>query len=259
VHLLLPPSEGKTSGGRGRPLNRRAPGAGPLADARAKTLAALGTLVGGADSDAAAALLLPPGVVADALAANRAVLESPTAPALRRYAGVVYDGVDFDTLGSTEQRVAARATLIFSGLFGVVRGGDPVPEYRVPAKAVLPGLGVAAAFWRPVLAEALPPLLRRGLVVDLRSSDYAAMWRPDPTLADRVVGIRILSPVPRGGHAVISYNSKYAKGRLARALVRRQARGEDIRTVDDVVAAWSEWDGAAGAEPTPSGLDLVTR
>ena len=53
-----------------------------------------------------------------------------------------------------------------------------VPDYRVPAKATLPGIGVAATFWRPVLGVTVPALLAPGLVVDLRSSDYAAMWRP---------------------------------------------------------------------------------
>ena len=129
----------------------------------------------------------------------------------------------------------------------------------MPAKAVLPGLGIAGTYWRPVLTETMPSIVRRGLVVDLRSSDYAALWRPDRTHADRVTTVRVLSPAPRGGHAVISYNSKFAKGRLAAELVRRRAAGEPVDAVDDVVAAWLRWDGAAGAERTASGLDLYTR
>jgi cytoplasmic iron level regulating protein YaaA (DUF328/UPF0246 family) len=259
VHLLLPPSEAKTSGGRGRPLRRRPPADGRLAAARTAAIDALLELVGADATAAAQALLLPAGVAADALATNAAVLDSPTTPALRRYSGVVYDGLDHAHLAPAEQRVAERSSWVFSGLFGVVRGDEPVPEYRVSAKAVLPRLGVAGTYWRPVLTEVLPELLRRGLVVDLRSSDYAAMWRPDPGTAERVLGIRVLSPAPRGGHAVISYNSKFAKGRLVAELVRRAAGGEPVRTVDDVVAAWSRWDGAAGAEPTRAGLDLYTR
>jgi cytoplasmic iron level regulating protein YaaA (DUF328/UPF0246 family) len=110
-----------------------------------------------------------------------------------------------------------------------------------------------------VLSELLPDLLRRGLIVDLRSSDYAAMWRPDPATAKRVVGVRVLSPAPRGGHAVISYNSKFAKGRLVAELVRRVAAGGTVRTVDDVADAWLRWPSAADAVPTPTGLDLYTR
>jgi len=259
VHLLLPPSEGKTAGGRRRPLRNRPADDSPVAAARSATLAALLDLVSGDPQAAAEALLLPAGVAADALAADAAVLDSPTTPALRRYAGVVYDGLGYAAMTDAERRVADRACLIFSGLFGVVRGDEAVPDYRVPAKAVLPGLGIAGTFWRPVLTAAMPAVVRRGLVVDLRSSDYAAMWRPDRTMDARVLGVRVLSPVPRGGVAVISYNSKFAKGRLAAELVRRRAHGEAVDTADDVVAAWLRWDGAAGAEPARHGLDLFTR
>jgi cytoplasmic iron level regulating protein YaaA (DUF328/UPF0246 family) len=267
VHLLLPPSEGKTAGGRGRPLARRtgdaadAP-AGPgaaLVTARRTVLDALDELVGGDPAAAAAALLLPPGLADEALTTNRAVLRSPTTPALRRYAGVVYEGLDFSGLNAAEQRVAGRTIQIFSGLFGVVRGDEPVPSYRVPAKATLPGIGVLATFWRPVLREVLSTVLRRGLLVDLRSSDYAAMWRASRSEAERVVTVRVLSPLPAGGHGIVSYRSKFAKGRLAAELIRRIAAGAPVEAPADVVAAWSAWDGAAGAETTATGLDLYTR
>jgi uncharacterized protein len=259
VHLLLPPSEGKTFGGRGRSLSRRPLQPGPLGEARRRALAALVELVAADPGAAADALLLPDGVAADALASDAAVRDSPTTPALRRYAGVVYDGLGFADLSAAEQRVAARSVLIFSGLFGVVQGDEPVPAYRVPAKAVLPGLGVASTFWRPVLSMVLPPMLARGLVVDLRSGDYAAMWRPGPALADRVLTVRVLSPAPRGGHAVISYNSKFAKGRLAAALIRRVAAGAPVGGIDDVAAAWLECDGADCVVNPNGGIDLFAR
>lgn len=233
------------------------PPADPLTATRRTTIAALQALLAGERAAAQRALLLPDGVADEALALNAAVLDSPTMPALRRYAGVVYDGLDLAALSAAEQRVAARSILVFSGLFGVLRGDEPVPAYRVPAKAVLPGVGVMATFWRPLLTDVLADLLRRGLVVDLRSSDYAAMWRPAGELAERVVSVRVLSPAPRGGHAVISYNSKLAKGRLAAALVRRAAAGEQVETSDDVVAAWRAC-GGADAEVVGRGLALYT-
>ena len=58
----------------------------------------------------------------------------------------------------------------------------------------------------------MPALLGRGLVVDLRSSDYAAMWRPrgdDARPNGRRPGAVALPPVARG---VVSYPSKFAKG-----------------------------------------------
>jgi hypothetical protein len=258
VHVLLPPGEAKSAGGRGRPLVRQSPHPLLAAD-RERVLDALATLVRGRPDRAAAALLLPPAVTADALAANTDVRTAPTLPALRRYQGVVYDGLDFASLNEREQRLAARSLWVFSGLFGVVRGDEAVPQYRVPAKAVLPGIGVAGTYWRPRLDVVLPQLLRgRGPVIDLRSSDYAAMWRPRGELAERTISVRVLSPLPAGGTGVVSYPSKFAKGRLASALVRRAAGGASVTGIEDVAAAWLATGGPDADIAAPGRVVLYT-
>jgi hypothetical protein len=201
-------------------------------------LAALRTLLSGPADKAATALLLPPGVAAAALAVNARVESSPTVSALERYAGTVYDGLDLASMDEAARRAAARSVHVFSGLFGVVRGDELVPDYRVPAKASLPGVGVVGTSWRPVLDEVLPATLARGVIVDLRSSDYAAMWRPRGWLAERTITVRVLSPLPAGGLGVVSYASKFAKGRLVRALAQANAAGTAVDSVEDVAALW---------------------
>ena len=239
VRVLLPPSEAKNHGGRGRPLSARPPHP-TLGVARERALSALERLVVGPADAAADALLLPPATVDGALAVNARVRDARTMPALQRYAGTVYEGLAFAHLDPAAQRLAARSTLVFSGLFGVVRGDEPVPAYRVPAKAVLPELGVAGTFWRPLLDEVMPGMLARGgLVLDLRSSDYAAMWRPRGAIARRVITVRVLSPLPSGTYGVVSYPSKFAKGRLAAALLRRVAAGDAVAAAGDVADVWS--------------------
>ncbi|MEO6887165.1 MAG: peroxide stress protein YaaA [Jatrophihabitantaceae bacterium] len=255
MHILLPPSEGKRSGGRGRSLTAH-PDAGPLALARTAALDSLATLLAGDPDVAAGALLLPPAVTADALAANAVVRTSPTTAALSRYAGVVYDGLAYGTLSHGARLLARRSVYIFSGLFGVVRGDENVPLYRVPAKAVLPRLGVAGTYWRPILSDLLPNLLGRGLIIDLRSNDYASMWRPDKAIRERVVSVRILSPTPTGTRAVISYPSKFGKGRLAGALLETLAGGTPITCPQDVADAWISCGGAAYELTGPGQLDL---
>ena len=235
--ILLPPSEGKRPGGRGRPIDAR-PLTGPLAAARQSTLDALQRLLTGDGHDAASALLVPPGAAAEALATNARVRSARTMPALDRYLGVVYDGLAVGSLSTGARRLAARNVYVFSGLWGVVRGDEPIPDYRVPAKAVLPGIGVAGTFWRPVLQAELPALLGAAPIIDLRSSDYAAMWRPVGAVAARTITVRVLSPLPQGGVGVVSYASKLAKGRLAAALLEREAAGARVTSARDVADAW---------------------
>jgi hypothetical protein len=69
--------------------------------------------------------------------------------------------------------------------------------------------------------------------------------------------VRVLSPLPRGGHGVVSYTSKFGKGRLAGELLRRTAGGREPATRDDVAEAWLAC-GGHDAVPTATGLDLHT-
>lgn len=253
MHILLPPSEAKLSGGRGRPIGARP---GPLDPPRQQVLRALTELL--ADPGrAAGALQLPPSVAEAAIELNRALASSPTMPAIRRYTGIVYTGLDAPSLSARAHQLANRELLIFSGLFGVLRATEPVPAYRVPAAAVLPGLGMLASFWRRQLsgpqAAALTDLLgHRGPIIDLRSTDYAAMWQPAPgsSQSRRLLTVRVLSRRPGGDYGVISYQSKLAKGRLAAALLERAAQGRPVRGSEDIQASWAEL-GGAGAEARP--------
>lgn len=258
MRILLPPSEVKNPGGRGLPLSRRQR-RHPIEDSRQLVLQALDQLLAAGDPDAARALLMPDSIAAEALQANRRIRTAPTMPALDRYAGVVYDGLFLQPPSDAARAVANRELLIFSGLFGVLRGGDPVPPYRVPAKAALPGLGVLATFWRPRLEDVMPALLDRGLLLDLRSTDYAAMWQPagHGSRAGALVSVRVLSPRPDGSLGVISFASKLAKGRLTTALLERRAAGQPVDSVDDIAAAWAVAGGSDLLErPTQAGLTL---
>jgi cytoplasmic iron level regulating protein YaaA (DUF328/UPF0246 family) len=197
-------------------------------------------------------LQLPLAIAPAALAANSAVWDAPTMPALDRFTGVLFDAFAPGTLTRAARAAAEESVLIFDGAFGVLTGAEPVPDHRVPAGASLPDLGGIAALWRPVLARALPPLLAGHVVVDLRSSDYAAMWRPT---SEGVLPVRILVERRDGQtrrRSVLSVPSKVGKGRLARALCSTRRK---VRTADDVARVAT----AAGFTVVPArrGLDLV--
>src|SRR6185503_10753859 len=97
---------------------------------------------------------------------------------------------------------------------------------RLGGGVTLPGPGGVAAYWRSHLDPVIGGLAGRGLVVDLRSSTYAAFWRPTADLATRVVTVRVLHEVD-GRRQVVSHFNKATKGRLVRALLED---GRDTRT-----------------------------
>jgi len=266
VLVLLPPSEGKTPGGAGPPLGPRPPLSIPaLAAPRAALVVAVRRAAAADPVALAAGLKLPPGLADAALAADRAVATAPTRPALDRYAGVLYAALDAGSLTSTVRRRADEQVLVLSGLWGVVRGGDPVPDYRVPASGSVPGLGLVVAHWQQPLATALPALVGDSVVLDLRSTDYTAMWRPTGPVRARVLTVRVLAE--RGSGAArkvgpVSYHAKWVKGRLARHLLSSRRRPRTVRDLAAAVAsAAADLDLRVEDRGTPAApaLDLVGR
>jgi len=229
-----------------------------LVATRETILAAVAKLCMRNESAASTALSLPAGELVEACRRNAGLLEAPLLPALDRYAGVVYQGFDSASLTKAARRVAERSVLVFSGGFGLVQGGEGVPWYRIPASARLPELGAVTAIWRPVLACVVPPLIGAEFTIDLRSTDYRAMWKPARGLGDRVVAVRVLQRRLAAGRLVeqvVSYHSKLVKGRLARALVDAATRRRRIETVDDVAAIAAVL--GLTARATTDGLDLI--
>ena len=217
--VLLPPSETKAPGGDGAPLDLAALSWPGLTGVRARLLETLVEL--SADLPAArAALGLSAGQDGE-VARNAGLLGAPTAPALERYTGVLYDALDVRSLTRAQRARADRRLAVGSALFGVLRGADAIPAYRLSAASVLPGLPTLRALWRPVLGPALAAVDE--LVVDLRSAAYAAL-APVPG----AVTLEVLSERPDGTRAVVSHSNKAHKGRVARVLATTTGEPGDV-------------------------------
>lgn len=212
--ILLPPSEGKASRTRGRALDPTTLSSPALNPSRERVIDAL-TAVGDRP-DAATTLKISPQLTTD-LARNRVLRTAAALPAAQLYTGVLYDALDVAGLDPAARRRAHRWIAVQSALFGVLRLRDRVPPYRLSMAVNLPGLGPLAGFWRPVLEEVMPGLVR-GLIVDCRSSTYAAAWTPGGNLAARWVQVT----VPGATHM-----AKHTRGLLTRWLCEV---GVDART-----------------------------
>ena len=217
--VLLPPSETKHAGGHGGPLDLAALSFPELNPVRESLLDAVTALAD--DAPAARAALGLSAQQDDEVARNAAVRTGPTLPALERYTGVLYDALAVRTMTAAQRRRADARLAVGSALFGLLRGTDRVPGYRLSAGSALPGLPTLRALWRPALAPALAALDE--LVVDLRSGAYAAL-APVPG----AVTVRVVSERPDGGRAVVSHFSKAHKGRLARILATTSAEPGDV-------------------------------
>jgi uncharacterized protein len=215
VLILLPPSEGKTAPRRGKPLDLATLSAPGLTPARERVVDALVTLCAG-DPVAAAAVLEVPKTQLELVSVNASLRTAPTARADAVYAGVLYDALGLATLSPAARRRATSRVRTISSLFGALAPTDRIPAYRLSGDAVLPGLGSVAGVWRDALGPELAELVGDGLLVDLRSSMYAAFWRPSGL--SRVATVRVLHEV-KGKRQVVSHFNKATKGRIVRALL----------------------------------------
>jgi len=255
VLILLPPSEGKTPARRGRPLDHAALSFPALEPARREVLLALVDLCRGDAEHARTTLGLPAGL-ADLVARNADLPTAPTALADRVYSGVLYDALALPDLPAGARRRATSRVAVVSALFGLVRPGDRIPAYRLSGDASLPGLGPVAGVWRAHLDGAVREALGSGLLVDLRSTTYAAFWRPAADLARRVVTVRVLHE-SGGRRTVVSHFNKATKGRLVRGLLEDGANPGTVpafaRTLERL--GWQVDVGTAGRGGTP--VDVV--
>jgi cytoplasmic iron level regulating protein YaaA (DUF328/UPF0246 family) len=155
---------------------------------------------------------------ADDVRRNADLLAAPTARADALYTGVLYESLGLATLDAASRRRSSRWLGVVSSVFGLVRPGDRIPSYRLAGGVNLPGLGVVSAHWRSALDPTVRGAAGSGLVIDLRSTTYAAFWRPGPTLAPKVATVRVLHEVG-SRRTVVSHFNKATKGRLVRALL----------------------------------------
>ncbi|KUN28646.1 hypothetical protein AQJ23_06835 [Streptomyces antibioticus] len=213
--VLLPPSEGKASSGRGAPVKLESLSLPGLTEARSAVLAELVELCAGDEEKAREVLGLSEGLRGE-VGKNAELLGAGARPAGEIYTGVLYDALGLGTLDSAAKRRAGRQLLVFSGLWGAVGTNDKIPSYRCSMGVKLPGLGALGAHWRGPMAEVMPEVAGAGLVLDLRSSAYAAAWKPKGEVAGRTASVRVLHAPTR---KVVSHFNKATKGRIVRSLL----------------------------------------
>jgi uncharacterized protein len=250
VLILLPPSEGKTPG-RGRPLDLANLSLPELTMARSRVLDTLVTRCREDPLGAATMLGLGP-TQADEVAVNVALRTAPTRAAVGLYTGVLYDALDFETLGTGAKSLLRRTTMIFSGLWGAVRLGDRIPAYRLSVGVNLPGPGRLGSYWRAEMSTAMDTYVGGGLVIDLRSAAYAPMWAPTNVATVRVRHERTVAGVTT--RSVVSHFNKATKGRIVRDLACAGARP---KTVGQLVSALRDLKYTVESTDRPGQLDVV--
>ncbi len=220
--ILLPPSESKATRSRGKPADPAGLSFRELVAPRRTVAAELAAV--SARPDALEVLGVGAGLAGE-VAGNTRLDTAPALPVRELYTGVLYDALDLPGMDAAARRRATRWIVVVSALHGALRLPDRVAPYRLAMNVTLPGTGPLARFWREHLDAALTTAAGNGVVVDCRSSSYAAAGSPRGPAAERWVQVR----VPGASHM-----AKHTRGLVAGHLCRT---GVTPRTPDELAEA----------------------
>lgn len=153
------------------------------------------------------------------------------------------------------QQQVEELTLVFSALFGPVRLTDLITPHRLSGSVKLPGQGTVASIWSKPLKELLAQQLSGHVVVDLRSAEYGAMYRPARGGDCLTLNIAVAKVNPATGkRSVVSHWAKHTRGLLAGALLEAVAGGRlsgSEGDVDEILQVAAGLEGVKEVEITP--------
>ncbi|MEH6780393.1 MAG: peroxide stress protein YaaA [Rhodoglobus sp.] len=243
--ILLPPSETKRDGGdESAVLDWSQLSFPELTPSRKVVTSAVTELA--SDTEAAQKAL---GISAKQLfevERNRTLATAPVMPALERYTGVLFDGLDAASMTPSERHFAHSTVVVHSALFGPIGAGDQIPAYRLSHNSKVPGLPLKK-HWREQASRTLASL--PGLQLDLRSEAYAQLGE---TSANSVY-LRVVTPGAGGKRVALSHFNKKSKGIFSRALISAGINHDST----DSLLAWSRGAGFQLEHGAPGEIDLV--
>ena len=150
-------------------------------------------------------------------------------PAVLAFNGDVYQGLAAGTFGARDFTEAQKTVRILSGLYGVLRPLDLMQPYRLEMGTRLEtDRGrTLYEFWgadiTALLNEDLGASPGPAVLINLASDEYFRSVHTDD-IEGRVISPRFLDGDHEGGHRVVSFFAKRARGAMAGWLVRNRVR-----------------------------------
>ncbi|WP_190265189.1 YaaA family protein [Glutamicibacter nicotianae] len=246
--ILLPPSEGKTAHAEGAPFEIEDLSFPELSAERRLVLDALAEVSARED---AMDLLGVGASLANEVARNINLHTEPAAQAHDIYSGVLFEALDYASLEEAARRRADESIIVISALWGAVRFGDRIPPYRLSMSVKLEPLGKLATWWKKRLATVLDEAAGSQLIVDARSSTYAAAYKPASgnTVAVNVFQLR------NGTPKVVSHFAKHTRGEVARFLVEQPVEPRNPGELLDLVQ--TKWEASLVEDKKGLALNIL--
>ena len=152
-------------------------------------------------------------------------------PAVFAFDGEVYNGLDISSFEVDEIGYMQEKLRILSGLYGLLKPMDLILPYRLEmgTRLKIRRANTLYEFWKDKLAKSLMAEMDEDeLLINLASNEY---FRSINTkgLQSRVIEIVFKDP-GSGGHKVLSFYAKKARGQMARYILKNRINHvEDLK------------------------------
>lgn len=104
------------------------------------------------------------------------IFESATCTAIKRYSGVSYTYLAFNSLNEDAQKYILNNVIIFSNLFGPVSASDKLPFYKLKQGAKIENFAFET-YYKKVFSKSLDEYISSQDVVDLRAGFYEKFYK----------------------------------------------------------------------------------
>ena len=135
-----------------------------------------------------------------------------TCKAIKRYTGVAYKYLEFDTLQEKEKEFIQNNTIIFSNLFGPILANDEIPYYKFKQGESIDGFK-PEQFYKKKFSQELDDYIQDELVIDLRAGFYEKFYK----ITQPYITMKFIK-----NGKVVSHWAKAYRGKVLRQLAKIQ-------------------------------------
>ena len=176
MKILFSPSEGKKEGGDNSPISKEAFVFPDLYEKREDVLKRYSNYLTTA-SDEQLSRLFGIKELSKVQNLKNDIFTQPTLKAIRRYSGVAYNYLEYDSLNQVAKDYIDANTVIFSNLFGPVLASNYLPFYKLKQGEKIDGFALES-FYKQYFSKSLDKFLQDEQLLDLRAGFYTKFYKP---------------------------------------------------------------------------------
>ena len=154
----------------------------------------------------------------DILKYKKDIIHELTMKAIKRYTGVAFDYLGYETLSTQEQSYIDNNVILFSNLFGPIKASDYIPEYKLKQGEAVADIK-PEKFYHEHATHLIEEYLKTEEILDLRSGFYDKFYKPKKPYTT-------LKFIKAG--KVVSHWAKAYRG-----IVLREIAKANVKTIDN--------------------------